>query len=390
MSVLNSEEFTTYKEESSTYNDQQHTPKPTRAADFQRLVARKFENSGRRKGITYRDVVKHKLADTEKQAQFKLQGYKNRGKLTPSIHRTRPQEFFASPEDAQLALEYNLLAKSSTHIEPMGVGISTPSFNGETNITTIDLEQEEISKADILTRAILNAANGAVPAAMHNIHIHLNLPSSELANEVYNYRLRHIPANAQTRQKQKQLTIRIDRFLVNCQFFPQSPTVIITIPCSNAPFLLVSPFAAAEQQEREGGNNENRITCLFNDFVNNIRGILVYELRDTTGAIIPPIHSSLWRFIQADFSWDTPISPQQYRIMCNIQLKTWNDRALLQFYRKRINGHYYARVEERNHLFSNEKSAATSFDDNIGYVIMDAVKDAQNEIRQFSGGGGSQ
>jgi hypothetical protein len=153
---------------------------------------------------------------------------------------------------------------------------------------------------------------------MHNIHIHVNLPS-QCVNEVYNFRLRHKPPS-QTKQKDKRLEMRLDRFLVNCQFFPESPTVIITIPCSDAPFPL-SPVPIDD-------TNNNRLTSLFKDFASQIRGVMCVELRDTTGAIIPPIDSSRWRFIQADLGWDTPITPKQYRVMTDVQLTTFNDIVL--------------------------------------------------------------
>jgi hypothetical protein len=205
--------------------------------------------------------------------------------------------------------------------------------------------------------------------SMHNIHIHVKLPS-QCVDEVYNLRLRHIPPS-QTRQKDKRLEIRLDRFLVNCQFFPESPTVIITIPCSDAPFPL-SPVPIDD--------TNNRLTSLFKDFASQIRGVMCFKLRDTTGAIIPPIDSSCWLFIQADLSWDTPITPKQYRVMTNVQLKTFND-IVLQIYKKRISGHYYGRVEERNHQFSNQQTI-TSFDNDIGSKITEAFKSAQTAIRQ--------
>jgi hypothetical protein len=104
------------------------------------------------------------------------------------------------------------------------------------------------------------------------------------------------------------------------------------------------------------------------------------ELRDTTGAIIPPIDSSRWRFIQADLGWDTPITPKQHRVMTNVQLTAFND-IVLQIYKKRIKGNYYARVEEQNHQFSNQQTT-TSFDNDIGSKITEAYKSAQTAIRQ--------
>ena len=253
----------------------------------------------------------------------------------------------------------------------MGVVYNTPSFNEPIEIDPeVEQKLELARKQDALTLAILNAGNGRIPVTMHNIHIHVNLPS-QCVNEVDSSRLRHKPPS-QAKQKDKRLEMRLDRFLVNCQFFPESPTVIITIPCSDTPFPL-SPVPIDD-------TNNNRLTSLFKDFASQIRGVMCFELRDTTGAIIPPIDSSRWRFIQADLGWDTPITPKQYRVMTDVQLTTFND-IVLQIYKKRISGHYYARVEERNHQFSNQQTI-TSFDNDIGSKITEAFKSAQTAIRE--------
>jgi hypothetical protein len=237
------------------------------------------------------------------------------------------------------------------------------------------VEQEEITKANTLTDKILHDTNGIVPVGMHDIHIHVNLPS-EYANEVYENRLANVPPQ-NTKQRAKRIQKRIDDYLVTCLIYPKSSKAIITIPCSDKQFPL-SPFL----------DDDNTLTAEFNDFVGQIRAFLATSLSDTKGIIVPPIHSSRWRFIQADLAWDTPISIQEYRVMCNIQLKTWNG-VRLQLYRKRMEGgHYYARVEERFHQFSTKDgNKSTSFNSNIGSTIKDAVKNAQEEIIKTTGTG---
>lgn len=370
MSSLDSEDSSIHTQSQSVYTA---VPPPSKAtkAEMQRRANLKFETTNGR-GITYKDLLKpkYRLANTIEQAQRILRYHKNKGNLFTNNTKTIPQEYFSSPEDAQLAQMKNNLEKSSIHTEPMGVVDNTPSFNEPIEIDSeLERELELARKQDALTLAILNAGNGRIPVSMHNIHIHVNLPS-QCVDEVYNFRLRHKPPS-QTRQKDKRLEIRLDRFLVTCRFFPESPTVIITIPCSEAPFLL-SPVPI--------GDTNNRLTSLFKDFASQIRGVMCVDLRDTTGAIIPPIDSSRWRFIQADLGWDTPITPKQYRVMTNVQLTTFND-IVLQIYKKRISGHYFARVEERNHQFSNQQTT-TSFDNDIGPKITEAFKSAQTAIRE--------
>jgi hypothetical protein len=291
-----------------------------------------------------------------------------KGNLHPSINRTVPQEYFSSKQDAQLAYMNNVREKSGVPSQPMGVREGTldgrvPCNDNET--ITLDLEQEEIAKADTLARAILNATSGTVPTGMHDIHIHVNLPP-QYANEVYNERLAAVPPQ-KTRQKAKAIHGRIEGYDVTCLFYPISPKAIITIPCSDKPYP-ISPYP-----------DDSVLTSEFNDFVAHIRYFLCSRLSDYRGVIVPPIHSSRWRFIQADINWDTEITVQEYRIMFNIQLKTWNG-VRLQLYKKRIKGGlYYARAEERFHQFSTDNKT-TLFDANIGSTIKDAVKSAQKEL----------
>jgi hypothetical protein len=335
--------------------------------EIQGLASLKFKSTDYKKGLIWKDLLKekYKCADTQKDAQRILKYHVvNHNLFTKG--RTSPQQYFATLQDAQLAYENNHKELFSIPTQPMGV-VDVNSVSETIDTTLMTLSQEELTKADTLTNKILDATGGIVPAGMHNIHIHVNLPP-EYADIVYNERLVDVPPQ-KTKQRAKKIQDRIDGYLVTCLIYPRSSKAIITIPCSDTQFPL-APFL-----------DDNTLTAEFNGFVDQIRHFMATRLADKKGIIVPPIHSSRWRFIQADLAWDAPISISEYRIMTNIQLKTWNG-VRLQLYKKRMaNGNYYARVEERFHPFSTKDgNKSTSFNDSIGSTIKEAVRNAQEEI----------
>lgn len=224
----NSEESSTYSQSESVYSALPPTSKPTSTEDIQRLADLKFESTG--KGLTYKDLLKpkYRYANTVKQAQRILRYYKNTGKLYTNSTKTVPQQYFCSKQDVQLARRNNDIEKFCIHSQPLGVvdsNDSTVDNNIDNDSTVVDStpfeigDNEEIAKADALTRAILNAANGAVPIGIHDIHIHVNLPT-QYVDEVYNNRLADVPPQ-QTRQRAKRIEARIDGYLVTCLFYPK-------------------------------------------------------------------------------------------------------------------------------------------------------------------------
>lgn len=223
----------------------------------------------------------------------------------------------------------------------------------------VEQDQVETTKANNLLEAVGIAAKGRVPTGMHNIHIHVNLPS-EYITEVYNERLAQVPPQ-KTKQQAKRLDARIDNFLVRCLVYPKGK-IVITIPCSARPF----PISHIR--------DANNITSDFNAFVAQIRYFLCSRISDFRGIIVPPIHSRSWRLIQADINWDIPTTAMNFSTMCNIQV-TRLSGIILRVYRKSIEGHKYVRVEEATHGFAN-----SSFDANIGSTIIDAIKHAQKEL----------
>jgi hypothetical protein len=363
MSIQASEKSSVYSGVHSPLLPTMPRPITVTKEDIQGLASLKFKSTD--KGLTYKDLLKpkYKRANTEKDAKRTLNYHHIRKHNLHTKGRTTPQQYFSSQQDAQLAYDKNHREKSSVYSQPMGV-VNTNNDIIDTRLMA--LGEQETVKADNLTHRILDATGGIVPVGMHAIVIHVNLPY-EYADIVYNDRLVDVVPQ-KTKQRAKRIEKRIDDYLVTCLIYPRSSKVIISIGCSDRQFPL-SPFL----------DDETMLTAEFNDFVGQIRAFLASRLSDSKGIIVPPIHSSRWRFIQADLAWDTPISIQDYRIMTNIQLKTWNG-VRLQLYKKRMaDGNYYARVEECFHPFSNDNKS-TSFNDNIGSTIKEAVRNAQEEI----------
>ena len=121
MSSLDFEESSIHAQSQSVYSALPPPPRPTKA-EIERVTNLKFESTNG-KGITYKDLLKpkYRLANTIKQAQRILRYHKNKGNLFTNNIKAIPQEYFSSPEDAQLAQMKKDIEKSSIHTEPIGI-----------------------------------------------------------------------------------------------------------------------------------------------------------------------------------------------------------------------------------------------------------------------------
>jgi len=328
--------------------------------DIQTLAAEKFQSTG--KGLTYKDLLRpqYRRADSSKRAQRILKYHKNRGNLITNTPISIPQEYFCNKEHARLSALYN-----ERSILPQPSGLTSSKADHENAIA-------ERKKAENLGHAVVLAvsdADGVAPTGMHNVHIHVTLPSPAYAKEVYEERLHYIkPQN--TKQRAKKLEAKMDNYRVRCLVYPHGK-IIITIPCTEKPFPI--NLDSPEQTSIE-----------FIALVAAIRHQLTTNwLSDSRGIIVPPIQSDAWRFVHADLNWDIPTTALNFLDMCDVQITHFND--VWRFYKKQIDNHLYVRIEQGTHQFSNALTTV-SFNESIGATIIAAVKEARDKLRVMKEG----
>src|SRR5215216_788976 len=111
---------TQFEESSQEYQEkkkQQQRRHYLKWTDIEAAAANKYRNYG--EGITYEDILKlfPGIVKSSGQAQDLLRNHKSEGKLY-TCHRTKPQQYFLSREQAELA-SFN--HRKSTYSDPIGV-----------------------------------------------------------------------------------------------------------------------------------------------------------------------------------------------------------------------------------------------------------------------------
>ncbi|MFL6487455.1 MAG: hypothetical protein ACJ71D_12205, partial [Nitrososphaera sp.] len=248
---------TQFEEKAQEYRkkkkQQRHYLKRT---DVEAAVANKYRNYG--EGITYEDLLKifPEIIKTKEQAQDLLRNHKSDGKLY-TFHRTKPQQYFLSSEQAELAaLSYmksthsNLIEDTTCNSQQkQQLSICSDKYDASwynTNARVIipeELEKEQELVAQNVIQAIQLASSGRIPTGLHNILIHLTLfPGSE--QEAYDTRLADLqPSEKYT--KAKCLETKIDGYLIQYRVYPHGK-VIIHIPSTRKPFIILDDYTASQ------------------------------------------------------------------------------------------------------------------------------------------------
>jgi DNA repair protein RadA len=274
-------------------------------------AANKYRNYG--EGITYEDVIKMfpGVIKTKGQAQDLLRNHKSDGKLY-TYHRTKPQQYFLSNEQAKLAaLNY----MKSTHSYPIGVerGNSSRIFNRpKTPLNNIlqHLKAQDFYHALLLTEI--------APLGIHNIRLDLSLAKPD-------YYHRILSAPDEKEKGAKKLEHRTGDIHVLYKSFPCG-TVDISIACSKHSFRL---------------ETEWDVTELF-AFVGGVRHTLTCWLRDVNDVIVPPLE--YWRLVHADLSKDVKVPQKLHITVPNMELKI--AERVFRLYVKTIGHESLLRLEE--------------------------------------------
>jgi hypothetical protein len=360
--------------------------------DVEAATAKKYRDNG--EGITYQDILNcfPALVRTNGQAQDILRNNKNKGKLYTG-HRTKPQQYFLSNEQAQLAtLNYKKCTRSdpiedttfSTRQKPHLYLYSDkyPSYQKKNDLVVgIPKEEQELIAQNTI-QAIQLASSGRIPTGMHNILIHLTLfPGTE--QEAYHTSLADVPPS-QKYNKVKFLETKIDGHLIQYQVYPKGK-VIIHIPSTRRPFVILDDYASSQLTS----SAYTFLPDYFLPFVAQIRDFLQRRLSDNIQCkIVPPLQglTSTWVLKHADLNWDVPTTPLNYKVFSSpVQIPHLNG-IFLRVYRKMSLQHRtQLRVEEGVHKFNSSFTDATS---SLGPTIISAAKDAMQKLSLISKEGG--
>ena len=387
----------THFEEKAHVHKQQQRRRYLKWIDAEAAAANKYRDYG--EGITYQDILKQfpGLVKTDGQAQDILRNYKNKGKLY-TCHRTKPQQYFLSNEQAELAA-FNY--RKSTHSDPIGgttfsirqkpplylYSDKYPSSHNNNDLVGLIPEEEQELIAKNTIQAIQLASSGRIPTGMHNILIHLRLfPGTE--HEAYHRRLADI-IPSQKYNKAKFLETKIDAYLIQYFVYPNGK-VIIHVPSTRKPFLILDYYATSQLIS----SAYTFFPDYFLPFVAQVRDYLQRRLCDNIQCkIVPPLQgpTSTWVLKHADLNWDVPTTPLNYKVFCSpVQIPQLNG-IFLKVYRKMSLQHRtHLRVEEGIHKF--DASLTGDGMDSIGSIIRSAARDAAQKLSLISkeqGAGGA-
>jgi hypothetical protein len=383
------EKQSTHLEEKAHVHKQQQRHRYLKWKDVEAAAANKYKDYG--EGITYQDILKRfpELGKSDGQAQDVLRNYKNKGKLYTS-HRTKPQQYFLSNEQAELAA-FNY--RKSTHSDPIGgTTFSTrqkphlslysdryASYHNKNDLVVgIPEEEEQELIAQNTIQAIQLASSGRIPTGMHNILIHLTLfPGTE--QEAYHTRLADLQPS-QKYNKAKFLETKIDGYLIQYYVYPNGK-VIIHIPSTRKPFLILEEYATSQLIS----SAYTFFPDYFLPFVAQVRDYLQRRLCDNIQCkIVPPLQgpTSTWVLKHADLNWDVPTTPLNYKVFSSpIHIPQLNG-IFLKVYRKMSLQHKTRlRVEDGVHKFNSPFTDSSS---SLGPTIISAAKDAMQKLSLVS------
>jgi hypothetical protein len=358
--------------------------------DVEAAADSKYKNYG--EGITYKDILKRfpGLVKTIGQSQDILRNHKNKAKLY-TCHRTKPQQYFLSREQAELAaLSYkksthsNLIedttcnTKQKPHL-PLYSDKYASCYNANAwEVIPEELEKEQELIAQNTIQAIQLASSGRIPTGLHNILIHLTLfPGTE--QEAYDTRLADLQPSEKN-NKAKCLETKIDGYLIRYRVYPHGK-VIIHIPSTRKPFLILDDYATSQLIS----SAYTLFPDYFLPFIAQIRDYLQRRLSDNIQCkIVPPLQgpTSTWVLKHADLNWDVPTPPINYKVFPSpIQIPRLNG-IFLKVYRKMSLQHKTClRVEDGVHKFNFPFTDASCY---LGPTIKSAAKDVMRKLSVIS------
>jgi len=326
---------TQFEESSQEYQEkkkQQQRRHYLKWTDIEAAAANKYRNYG--EGITYEDILKlfPGIVKSSGQAQDLLRNHKSEGKLY-TCHRTKPQQYFLSREQAELA-SFN--HRKSTYSDPIGVRAenkhSLPNPSRQQQIANA-LESAKIRD---FYHALLMLK--VAPLAMHNIRLYLKLTDPK--------RYHVIPSKYEEENRARVIRQRKGEVRITYKVYPHGVVEIIT-ECSKAAFPIETDFD---------------ITKLFS-FVGEIRNTLQGWLHDVNDHMIPPVEE--WRLVHADISKDVKVPERLHVTVPNMELNV-ADRVL-RMYVKTLNNESVLRLEEMR-----------IFDEAFGDAVNSLRKDASS------------
>jgi DNA repair protein RadA len=283
-----------------------------------RLLAQtKFEQSG--EGLTCEDLANdgpYKCVDDEQRARDTLH-YHHKKRHLFTIGRKYPQQYFASPDDAEKATIYR---EKNTHSHPTGVKYST-SPNGQSSSSSRNgpplANALEHYEAENFLHALLMLK--VAPLEMHNLRLDIQLIDPRRYYDIIPLTYREEKKN-----KAKVHEERIGNVYVTFRVYPKG-TVVISIACSKSPFRIETDWGVSK---------------LFS-FVGEVRSKLQQWLRDLNASIVPPIER--WRLIHADINKDVNVPPHFQLTFLKMQIPTAD--KVLRLYVKNLGHQTVLRLE---------------------------------------------
>lgn len=337
-----------------------HHHTPITADDIQCLAHTKFENSKKRLGLTWQDLVNegpYKRVDTKLEAQDTLHHHKKEKNLYTNSPGTKPQQYFATEDEAKIAVINNRL---NTQLNPSGVSQPTlgliksnrqhlPTKIASTVISTdpIDNCLQEL-KANNFLQALLALPSVATKWHNHRYEFYLLPDGPDPPSAPYYDRLAWIKPGSKNNQAKTLPPTYNGGYEIIVDVYPNNGKVIIAVPSKDYPL----PFPNTEEIANE-----------FLAFLGAIKGYIERCLSDKRGVLVPSVLS--WRLIHADINKDIPCSPELFLTFPKLEMIRVD--GVFRAYTRMLNGCCHFRFEKGNHVFNQPmEQVITSVDKEIG------------------------
>lgn len=299
-----------------------------------RAASTKFATKG--EGLEFGDLLEgpFKLVDTEKQARNLLKYHQKRKNLYTS-RRSKPQQYFASKEDAA---KYE---RKITPFDPTGYKRDNKGNTIIINNNNLLSEEELLLELELLERleeekaeTYLQAmtAVAQAPIGLHNIRLRLKVtnPYECYYNRTIN--TAPIPVGPRDKKKHKRMPKKLehrvgDRKITYLLYL--NGTCVICIECSKHSFPLRTDWD---------------VTKLMG-FVGEIRDTLRCWLRDNTSNVLVP-ELDHWVLDHVDICKDIPVVQKLELTVPKVQLKSAD-----YVYRE-----YVKKLDNRNTIFRAEEA----------------------------------
>jgi hypothetical protein len=343
-----------------------HRP-PITADDIRRLAHAKFENSGKRLGLTWQDLVNkgpYKSVDTKLEAQDTIHHHKKEKNLYTNSPGTKPQQYFATEDEAKIAAINNRL---NTQLNPSGVpqptfGLIKNSYRQgfptkiTATATTTAFTADPINnclqelKANNFLQALLAIPSVATKWHNHRYEFCLLPDGPDPPSAPYYDRLGWIKPDPKKSQAKTLPPTYIGGYEIIVDVYPNNGKVIIALPSKDYPL----PFPNTEELANE-----------FLAFLGAIKGYIERCLSDKRGVLVPSVLS--WRLVHADINKDVPCSPELFLTFPKMEIIRAD--GVFRAYARMLHGCCHFRFEKGNHVFNQT----------MEHVITSLVKEVGQE-----------